>query len=105
MFFQTPFLYTPHVYEIEEEEELVMGRIDFSREETARLHASCKAHGRTLTQVMTALLSLAHVERELRVAEGVSDAQHVLVISAFLKASHIFSSFNFVNMVSRVQCL
>ena len=95
-----PFLFDSHTYELHGEDELIVGRIDFTREESARLHASCKAHGRTLTQVMTALLSLANVEAELRTAGNAGTEQFERVTSIYSKATHVFSCMNFVNMVS-----
>ena len=82
------------------EEGSVLGRVCFSKEETERLHAVGKAHGRTVTQVATALLTLATAEVALRTAGSEGIERYQYIADTFAKATHLFSGMNAVNMVS-----
>lgn len=92
-----PWLYKP--LQTSEEECDVFGRISFSHDETERLHMLSKDHKRTITQVVTALLSIAVAESALRAAGKANIEQFQLVADGFANATHLFSSMNFVNMV------
>ena len=97
--FQMPFLYKPPIEEAENGEDTLYGRLDFTQEETARFHSACKDHGRTVTQVFSALLNLAHVETALRSAGNAGLEQYQDVLSTLEMSTHIFSSMNSVNVV------
>ena len=93
-------MYKPPVDEAMEGDVMLFGHVHFTQEETARFHAACRAHGRTVTQVFYALLNLANVETSLRAAGNAGLEQYQAVLSAFEISTHLFSSMNFANMAS-----
>ena len=83
----------------EREGDDVFGQLHLSVWETARFQAACKAHGRTVTQVGTALLGLAYAEATLRIAGNAGREQYDHVADTYEKATHILSGLNFINTV------
>lgn len=70
-------------------------------------HGACKAHGHTVTQVITALIHLADVEAVLRIAaqnDSTSDLMEE-AIYAFEKSTHFVTLLNSVNIVSWIPVL
>lgn len=71
-----------------------------SKEETNRFQAACKAHGRTITQVATAISNLVLTEALLRVAGSRSSDLFEEVRSTLQSSTRFMTNTNTVNMVS-----
>ena len=78
----------------------VVGKLELNKEDTARLHAACKDHGRTITQVATAFSCLANAEYSLRIAGGEDEAFFEETLDKFKAATHFQAPFNAINSVS-----
>ncbi|KAH8113325.1 hypothetical protein DFH11DRAFT_1545019 [Phellopilus nigrolimitatus] len=68
--------------------------VKFSPEVTAKLHAACKKHGRTITQVVSALLTLANAEASLKIAGQISDERYKDVLDGFSNSTHFLIAMN-----------
>ncbi|KAH8115367.1 hypothetical protein DFH11DRAFT_1726222 [Phellopilus nigrolimitatus] len=71
--------------------------VKFSRETTSALHAVAKKRGRTITQVVTALSTLAHAEASLRIAAALGKERFEEVARAFSTSTHYLVAWNFMN--------
>ena len=78
----------------------VVGKLAFNPNETIRLHSSCKEHGGTVTQVMTALAALANAEYALRTAGNESEECFKATASVFKSATHFQTGPNTFSSVS-----
>ena len=56
-------------------------------------------HNMTVTQVITALQTLANAEASLRLAGNAGEERYREVSESFLAATHFYTSMNFVNQV------
>ncbi|KAK7683437.1 hypothetical protein QCA50_013268 [Cerrena zonata] len=68
-----------------------------SKEATAKLHQLTNEHGRTVTQVITALSALAHIEAFLNIAGRKGNERFKLVSEAYEASNFYLVAFNFVN--------
>ena len=78
------------------------GKHTLTKDETARFHAACKSHGRTVTQAITAIACLVNAECALRKAGKADDAFYKEVVSGFKSATHFHTAVNAANAVSLV---
>lgn len=62
--------------------------LSLSRAQTTRLRALCRAHGRTVTQAVDALLALADVEASLTAAHALGGAHFASVADAYDASTH-----------------
>ena len=74
--------------------------VNFSQEETKKIHAVAKANGRTVTQVMTAFTTIAYAEAAFKIASKVGEERFNEVLLSYEKATHFPIVFNFINHVS-----
>lgn len=76
--------------------------LTFSCETTAKLNSTAKKHGRTMTQLFTALCILAHAEVSLRAASAHSADRFHEVVESFNSATHYLIPMNAMSHVSIV---
>ena len=76
--------------------------VNFSQEETKKIHAVAKANGRTVTQLMTALTTIAYAEAAFKIASKSGEGRFNEVLSSYEMASHFLTVFNFINHVSYI---
>ena len=97
---QVPFTYKARVTDEKPSQTDFFSSLKLSRDETSKLHAACKAHGRTITQVTSALFTLADVQSALAVAGRVGAQRFKDVLDGFENATHFVTSLNAISMVS-----
>ncbi|KAH8116825.1 hypothetical protein DFH11DRAFT_1134109 [Phellopilus nigrolimitatus] len=68
--------------------------IKFSPEVTATIHATCKKYGRTITQIISALVILANAEASLKIAGQVSEERYKDVSAGFSDSTHFLIAMN-----------
>ena len=99
-FNQVPWLYPYTTNNNIKEDGSLFGRVKFTPEETSRLHAACKKHGMTVTQVITAICILSNAESALRLACNADEAFFSKTVSGFKSATHFHIKHNSVSGVS-----
>ena len=62
--------------------------VKFSREESAAIHKVAKAHGRTITQLLSALQIIAYAESAINIAGKEGEERFSEVISSYETATH-----------------
>ncbi|THH03330.1 hypothetical protein EW145_g6347 [Phellinidium pouzarii] len=76
--------------------------VRFSSITTAKLHATSKKNNRTITQVVTALQTIAQVEVSLQIASQVSEEQYKEVLDSFYEATHYLIPWNVIDQRSKL---
>lgn len=77
-------------------------RVKFTKETTSKLHSISKSHGRTITQTLTALLSLAFTESLLFCAAEKYGDNSNSVYESFMKSTHYLIPMNFIDKRARL---
>ncbi|KAI5118790.1 hypothetical protein M0805_005019 [Coniferiporia weirii] len=90
-----PWLYAPRATGVTGD----IGRlVKFSTATTAKLHDAARRHGRSITQVVTALSALAQAEAALQTAGSGGDAARFEeVAQAYAASTHYLVAWNFIN--------
>ncbi|KAH8823438.1 hypothetical protein DL96DRAFT_1713848 [Flagelloscypha sp. PMI_526] len=91
---QIPFLWTPAQTSNKGD---IAALITLPADTTAKLHELSKAHGKTVTQVITALSILAHTEVALTAAAKAGEERFKLVAGSFNQATFYLIAWNFIN--------
>jgi len=76
--------------------------VTLTPEATSKLHALTKEKGVTVTQVVTALSALAHVEAYAKIALEIGDERFQTVAGAYAMATHYLVAINFINHVCQL---
>ncbi|KAH8116764.1 hypothetical protein DFH11DRAFT_1130831 [Phellopilus nigrolimitatus] len=71
--------------------------VKFSPEATANIHAACKKHGRTITQVVSALVTLANTEASLKLAGQMGEERYKEVSDGFSHSTHYLIAMNTIS--------
>lgn len=71
----------------------------FPEDLTTRLYAAARAHGATMTHVVTAISALAHAEAMLAAAASEGDERYAQVAGLYGQAAIYLVAFNFINHV------
>ncbi|KAH8116763.1 hypothetical protein DFH11DRAFT_1823648 [Phellopilus nigrolimitatus] len=75
-----------------------IGRVvKFSPETTAKIHAACKEHGRTITQIVSALVILANTEAALKLAGQTGEEHYKHVSDGFSNSTHYLIAMNSIS--------
>ena len=96
---QVPWSYQVRPHETTTPNADVTVAVKLSQEQTAKFRSVCRAHGRTVTQVVTALFALTDLESALINAGKVGSERFQELHRSFDKSTHFVSMFNSVSMV------
>ncbi|KZT04207.1 uncharacterized protein LAESUDRAFT_728445 [Laetiporus sulphureus 93-53] len=80
----------------------ITSAVRLTPEETVRFHGACKAHGKTVTMVVTALQTLADLEASLHIAGKVGPERFKKVWSGYNTATHFPLSSLSIDMRQRM---
>ena len=78
----------------------IIQHIVLSKEDTARFYTSTKKHGNTITQSLTALITLSQAELWFKVAAERNLQEFKDVANGFLKSTHFMTNMNTIDQVS-----